>query len=253
MKRYTVVDKVNLRRSAGFGSNIKASLQLAQPVEVTGAQSGDRWMPVRVDFDGTKETGFVSKNVLRAESKNSVEAIVKTSVDEWLKFERGNRKEWEDTHYLYVKDYWKAVGADYDGRDRDVPWSAAFISYVMKRNSGYGEFRYSAAHARYIYRSIQAANGSASHPFHGFDIGGKSVEIGDIVCRWRQRKIDFDFASRNEYYTSHGDIVVGFDKNKAITIGGNVSQSVETTNYEIDDDRFLTGNGNVFAILKNVT
>jgi len=56
---------------------------------------------------------------------------------------------------------------------------------------------------------------------------------------------------------SHCDLIIAADKNTAIGIGGNVSNSVSKTNYalkngKIDKAKDTKGYGGVFTIIKNL-
>ena len=92
----------------------------------------------------------------------------------------------------------------------------------------------------------------------------KSIHFGDFVFRnikssqaiWFaagvHNQIDFDFASNNnDNYPSHCDIVIAVEKDFVLTLGGNVDDSVSRTNYKINAQGFLTGAGNVYAVLSN--
>ena len=244
-------DRVNVRRTPAFSNNRMGTLNLTDPVEVTGPQQGDRWLPCRVTIDGSVEQGFVSKNVLRAPLSVSKERLVRECGLNWLKFNRGRAQEnvlpWAD----FVGEYWASIGMDLDGLDRDVPWSAAFISYAVRQAGGYDGFKFAAAHARYCHKAIRSKLDGVAHPFWGFRLNEHKPQIGDMVCRWRSNRIDYDFAAQNQWYKSHCDIVVAIEDRNVFTIGGNVRHSVNHTRYKIDGSGFLTGEGNVYAVLKN--
>lgn len=263
---HTSVDRVNFRSGPELGENKVGSLYLAQEVEVTGDQEGDRWLPARATIEGAVTAGFVSKNVLRDPLSGSKEALVQETVKQWLRFHRGTKKEYQtrerndnpppkyvntEPYIDYVGEFWQSIGVDLDGLDRDVPWSAAFISYVVREAGGYDGFVYSAAHARYCHKAIRAKLDDETHPFWGFRIADHKPQLGDMVCRWRQKKIDYDHAASTKYYKIHCDIVVQVADDHVFTIGGNVSHSVRHTKYAIDNSGFLTGEGNVYAVLRN--
>ena len=66
-------------------------------------------------------------------------------------------KEGEDGFFQRIGEYWRVgVGpSDVDGRDHDVPWSAAFISWVMKNAGAQDKFHYSGQHSSYINQAIR--------------------------------------------------------------------------------------------------
>lgn len=249
---YAKVDRVNFRCEPAFGKNIILKLNVADKVKITGHQQGDRWMPCYFFNNGDKVDGFVSKNVLREGVANAKEILIKKCVDEWVKFERGKRKENEKEFSDYIKNYWLSIGyRGIDGKDRDIPWSAAFISYVIKSTGEYPGFRLSASHARYCHAAICKKIEGADYPYWGYKISDYKPNLGDMVCRWRSNKIDYNYAAGNEYYKSHCDIVVAVERGSVFTIGGNVKHSVCHTRYRVDENGFLLNLQNVYAVLKN--
>jgi len=249
---FASTDHVNVRSTPGFGDNRIGSLHLCQSVTVTGPQQGDRWLPVTADLAGTIENGFVSKNVLRAAESGPKEALIKNCIDQWLFFNRGTGKEHIGEFVARVGVFWASIGIDLDGADRDVPWSAAFISWAVK-NAGpsYDGFRFAAAHSRYVNRAIIRREAGDDHPYWGMRIQEHKPALGDMVCRWRQSPVTYDQARASDRFKSHCDIVVKIEDGKVFTIGGNVSHSVRHTRYEINSSGFLTGAGNVYAVLAN--
>ncbi len=154
---------------------------------------------------------------------------------------------------------WQAIGIDLDGEDRDVPWSAAAISFMV-RNAGkalsgskYPKFRFAAAHSRYVHDSIKKRQtNDPNAPFCGFDLHEQRPQIGDIVCRGRAGSdIDFEHASRHNSFKSHCDIIVSIKDETVVALGGNVSQSVKRTEYDLTPEGFLDDTKNVYAILVN--
>lgn len=249
--KYTTQDRVNLRSESNFGNNTRGTLHLCQRVEITGGMEGDRWLPVRVDIGGVIKSGFVSKNVLRDALSDSREALIQATVSEWLRFNRGAGKENQEPYAQYVGEMWRALGMNLDGYDRDTPWSAAFISFVVRKAGGYDGFAFAASHSRYIHKSIQKKIQGADHPFWGYKISQHKVEIGDMVCKWRQNRISYEYATQNQWFKSHCDIVVAIEDNNVLTIGGNVSHSVAVTRYHINSLGYLADEGNIFAVLSN--
>jgi hypothetical protein len=244
-------DRVNVRRTPKFSNNRVGALNLADKVEVTGPQEGDRWMPCKAIEDGSTLEGFVSKNVLRPLLSEPKERLVTECVQNWLKFDRGTAQENEFPWAGFVGEYWASINMDLDGLDRDVLWSAAFISHAVKNAAGYDGFKFAAAHARYCHKAIRSKLDNVQHPFWGFKINEHKPTIGDMVCRWRSNRIDYQFAANNQWYKSHCDIVVAIEDNNVFTIGGNVRHSVNHTRYKINDQGFLTEAGNVYAVLRN--
>ena len=266
MLKFVNVESLNLRSAPAVDpSNLKGPLFLGHAVSTTGAiDPANGFVPVEVQFDGKKEKGFVSAKFLREAASDSREALVAEAVKQWQRFERGQGLEHENPFFKFVGEMWQAINIDLDGRDRGIPWSAAAISFVVrqaaKKHSAYGKFKFADGHARYIHDSIKKREaGDKNSPFWGFRIGERKPQIGDMVCRNRGDGITFDIARRTDQFRSHCDIVVAIDssKNELLALGGNVSQSFETTVYRLAPGDFLaalTPNGStVFALLANQT
>jgi hypothetical protein len=147
----------------------------------------------------------------------------------------------------------------------DNPWSAAFVSYVVKtaalgdganpsevQNFGRAKFPFSAAHRDYIFAAFKtsiadAPAGKAStkdaHLYRACPIYTTEPRIGDMLCYQREKELkdasdsavrdiilDDAQAGRSETSISqnHCDVVVHIDRAalKVYVVGGNVQQSV---------------------------
>lgn len=124
--------------------------------------------------------------------------------------------------------YWDLVDRpDLDGGD-NVPWSAAFISFMVNLAGAGTQFRYSAQHSVYLYRAINDKITQRPRPFWGYRPGELTIAPGDILAmnRGTGAPIDYDWAAHHSDYASHCDIVVKVDANgKVHTIGGNVGRA----------------------------
>jgi hypothetical protein len=151
---------------------------------------------------------------------------------------------------------WRRLDLPHDGRDTDIPWSAAAISFMVSEAAvavpAYARFKYAASHSRYIHDAIQR-HGQADAPFWGVRVGAERPEIGDIVARSREVPISFDLASQEEAFKSHTDIIVSMTIDEALAIGGNVSDSVGLTRYRRTVSGYLAEEQGVFALLRNRT
>jgi hypothetical protein len=149
-----------------------------------------------------------------------------------------------------VGEYWRiGTGQPYDGRDTDVAWSSAFISYIMKKAGAGNKFVYNASHSKYITDSIaNRKNGKYNEAFVGYKINEIAPKIGDLVCYSRQSGVDYDTKGS---YKSHCDLVVKKSKNQLELIGGNVSQAVTKRIVSVDSKGMITDkNKDWFAVIK---
>tara|TARA_R110000851_G_scaffold8011_2_gene30846 strand:+ start:26579 stop:27259 length:681 start_codon:yes stop_codon:yes gene_type:complete len=190
--------------------------------------------------------------------------IVKTATKEWERFGKNlvgkdgksinkGRMEYENGYWQRVGDYWKqALKRNYTGKDRDVAWSSAFISWVMLKSGGlFGiPFTKSSAHATYIRDYVKnRKEGNLDAPFVAYRINEKSAEVGDLVCYSRENSKDM--YDRTSNYKSHCDIVVAKRPNEIEVIGGNVNQSVTKKILTTDQMGRVAMGGKWFAIIKN--
>jgi hypothetical protein len=141
-----------------------------------------------------------------------------------------------------------------DGTD-DVPWSAAFISYVMKTAGAGNRFRYSTQHSIYIaqgIRDFQRKRDDAGYWTRR--LNEATPEVGDLICWARQAGIDYDHQNGGNY-KGHCDFVVAVGAGEVSVIGGNVGNSVTRRPVPCDADGFLKPvvvNGEtLFGLMKN--
>lgn len=141
----------------------------------------------------------------------------------------------------------------------DTPWSAAFISYLLK-TAGFApeEFRFSESHADYVEAAFaaaaaEAAGQPATQAFRACDIATTPPRAGDLLCATRASTAaiaSFDalaaaLAARadGQAFPMHCDLVVraGADSGGGIeSIGGNVVQSVTLSQMRLDAHRVLS-------------
>ena len=147
--------------------------------------------------------------------------------------------------------YWKeGTGQNLVGSDREVPWSATFISWIMKKAGAGNKFVYDPSHSKYITDSIaNRKNGNTKAPFVGYRPSEIAPKVGDLVCYARQSGIDYDTTGS---YKSHCDIVVSTKGDKIEVIGGNVNQAVTKKILKTNSKGILLDSSkNWFTVIKN--
>lgn len=169
---------------------------------------------------------------------------------------RVGHKEGEDPYYKHVGEYWKR-GVNNDtltGRDHSVPWSAAFISWVMRTAGAGDRFSYSPQHSVYIFRAIKdllQARPQAS--FYCYQLREWKPQVGDLVCWARREGIDYHHQNGGDY-PGHCDVVVDVGGNEVQVVGGNVGNSVTKRPLGLTDGGFLRPNNqggeNLFGIMR---
>ena len=130
----------------------------------------------------------------------------------------------------------------------DTPWSAAFISYVIRQSGvAASAFRFANAHRAYIYEAFAAslaepANEAGDRLYRACPVGTTKPRPGDLICHHREPALAdaSDQAVRERIRTelasgatrsvrrTHCEVVASIDARarKMYTIGGNVLQAI---------------------------
>jgi hypothetical protein len=195
-----------------------------------------------------------------------IPTIVKTATTQWEFFgkqtydvegriDQSGHKEGEGGFYQRVGQYWLegTNTRNIDGRDHDYPWSAAFISWVMKTSGAGNNFRYSTQHSVYISQAIRDHLNHTDAGFWGWRLNEYKPAVGDLICWAREKGVDYDHQKAGNY-AGHCDIVVEVDADEIFVIGGNVGDSVTRRPLSLVngflDSRTIDGEL-LFAIMQN--
>lgn len=150
----------------------------------------------------------------------------------------GNGKEYNDPFSGYVREYWRAIGINHLSGKTSVggirpAWSAAFVSFCVKKAGAGNRFKYTQAHCHYIAKAMDAAEDpQSSFGYVARRPEGYRPKPGDIVCAGRlyAKQYTYDTARMqymaDSFYPSHGDIIVETSDKYADAVGGNLSDSV---------------------------
>ena len=184
--------------------------------------------------------------------------IVEAANAEWVYFDRqtvvidGDEESiphvgiWEDDDHEHsdrINQYWRAVGkyrlTGYDCRE---PWSAAFISWIM-RVAGVPTdvFPPSSAHRYYLNHFLA----NAQDPFAALiphTIQQYKPTPGDLICATRSKVEPQEVMEKlpdSVNSGAHCDIVVETDGQTLQAIGGNVRNSVSRTVLTLSPDGHL--------------
>ena len=161
--------------------------------------------------------------------------ITKRTETELLKWK--GQKETDQAMYSTLQEYWKGAGLqDTDWKPSETPWSAVFISTLLK---GHG-FPYSVAHRLYIRQIIDSPSswGAYSIP----KTKKLQLHVGDVLIKPRT----------GSYQASHGDVVYKIADGMAYLAGGNVGNTArQVGTLPIDQEGFVEGKvSNYLVILK---
>jgi hypothetical protein len=131
----------------------------------------------------------------------------------------------------------------------DTPWSAAFISYVIRQSGVTGDaFRFAGAHRVYIYDAFAASVAEATKTagdrlYRACPLASTRPRVGDLICQQREpaladvadeavrERIRAELngaADARTIWRTHCEVVAHVDApaRKLYSIGGNVNQSV---------------------------
>ena len=201
-----------------------------------------------------------------ADASQFIPTIVQTAAAQWEFFGeqtydidgrsvQNGHKEGEDGFYQRIGQYWLegTNTRNIDGRDHEFPWSAAFISWVMKTSGAGNNFRYSTQHSVYISQAVRDHLNNNNVGFWGWRLNERKPAVGDLVCWARESGVDFDH-QKSGNYAGHCDIVVAVEADEIFVIGGNVGDSVTRRPLALDGG-FLAerkpGGESLFAIVQN--
>lgn len=140
----------------------------------------------------------------------------------------------------------------------DTPWSAAFISYLMK-TAGFSpaEFAFSDSHSDYVRAALdtsaaEAAGRAAGHVFRACDLATTRPRAGDLICATRAGSAGtasfgalaaaIAAPSATPGFPMHCDLVVRSDEGgdaKLDAIGGNVLNSVTLSRMTLNANKVL--------------
>lgn len=270
MKKYVDLEALNFRSASVVSpSTLIETLHLGQPVDELGPATTTGWVRIKAETGGVLKEGVVKAEIetqsptglfLKASLRDPVsdarEALVAEAIKEWLRFEKGQGQEHHEPFFRFVGEMWQAININLNGRDRDTPWSAAAISFMV-RNAGetfpkYRNFKFAPAHSQYMHDSIvKRQQNDTIAPYWGFRLFERKPQIGDIVGKWRETPRDFDDAAASDAFKSHSDIIVSISPDFVLAIGGNVNQSVNITRYAKTPAGLLDGQNQVFMLMAN--
>ena len=150
---------------------------------------------------------------------------------------------WEDSKAggALVAKYWRAVDKPWDGADCDKPWSAAFVSWLM-REAGVPRqaFAGGSLHAEYLLM-IAGQPHDALQRFRLRDVTDYSPRPGDLICAPRDGSKRARFDQIDPQGPMHCDLVISNVDGVLDSIGGNVRNSLSRTLRHVDRDGLVTG------------
>ncbi len=199
--------------------------------------------------------------------------IIEILKDEWVFF--GQQKvvieeneesiphvgSWEDDDFAHseqVNRYWRSVGMSrLSGKDCKEPWSAAFISWVM-REAGVSNYLFPSApsHRDYLSHIMTVGRDNPEAAFIPHTIQEYKPKPGDLICANRGAGYFGEVVEELPMSLNaklHCDIVVEVEGKTLHAIGGNVRNSVSKSILTLSQDGYLqlTQHRPWFLIIEN--
>jgi Uncharacterized protein conserved in bacteria (DUF2272) len=182
--------------------------------------------------------------------------IVRIANQELVRWGEGAIKETDPKLRQTLQDYWKTgTGLNYGENQlgdpafqNAHPWSAAFISWVMKTAGAGNAFKYSAAHAVYTRQAKENRLTNSGNPFKAYRVTELAPQAGDLVCSSRSGSgATYDNIAPG--MKTHCDIVTEVQPGRLVTVGGNVKNSVARKTPRTDANGRIT-EPNYFAVIR---
>ena len=156
-----------------------------------------------------------------------------------------------------IQDYWdRGANKDYSISQienptwqGEHPWSAAFISWIMKVSGAGRHFLYSDRHSDYVRDSIQQRELNSKAKFKGYMVDEIKPKVTDLVCK---RRLGSTATYENVPANTplHCDIITKVNKEDIEVIGGNINNKVDRANLNLDKDGYLNEQ-DYFVIIRN--
>lgn len=243
--------EANLRATPSTRQAPLARLPAGHGVAPSGAAQGD-WQPCRTEVGGVALEGFVHASLLRAPLDARLDALVEAAGAEYRRFEFGALHETHPTARERIRSYWLSFANQ--AQPVSEPWSAAFISFVIGQAQLDQSFRFSGRHTDYLSDSKRARlAGDASRAYWAVRLEEAELRIGDLVGAYRTGR-DCGSAVRTYDslpgdFCSHCDLVVAIRGGKAITLGGNLSNTVRANEVPLTGDGQASAGAKRFVVM----
>lgn len=229
-----------------------------QPQQATGAQESFKKGNISLAGEQTEYDNVIKEFADSLEAVNidgqNLEGVTKKAEEE-INHWKGKVETNPDVKPR-LQAYWQNLGwKEGTGGARNaewtptgVPWSAAFVSFLLKNNLFFG----GASHYKYTENIVMGKN-TAWKAFSLSKTEKVKINIGDILIKPRGKpgKKRGTDEERRRYYSSHGDLVYKIVNKQARLVGGNVSNTAaDVGSIQLDSDGFLKNSGKYLIILK---
>lgn len=221
----------HLRATPGTRQAPLARLPAGHPVTPTGALQGD-WQPCRTEAGDVLLEGFVHRGLLREPISREVDALVRVAGEEYARFGFGTVHETHPLAQERIRDYWLSFASQ--AQPVSEPWSAAFVSFVVGSAALPLSFAFSGRHTTYLSDSKRARlAGDTRRAYWALRLDEAPLRVGDLVGAYRTGRgcgtAVRTYDSLPGDFCSHCDLVVAVRGDRAVMLGGNLSNTVRAT------------------------
>jgi len=249
--------KANLRVTPDTSKALLAELPAGHRITTTGPLTGASgvWQPCITFADGHDLEGFVHTSLLRPPINAEVDRLIEAAGREYKDFHFGKRNENHPNSKPRIDSYWRSVPLS--PQPVSVAWSAVFISFIVREAALTKSFKFSQRHTTYLSDSKTAfLNNDTSRAYWAVRLNDWVLEVGDLVGYYRTGG---DCGSAQHSYDdlpgdfcSHSDVVIAIKDGVALTIGGNVSQTVKVKEVPLTTaGKVATGNQRILVMKRN--
>jgi hypothetical protein len=201
--------------------------------------------------------------------------VAQQCLTEFARFNNGKGRETKDPFAGFVGEYWniglnnknidgRTTFEDKKGKPFRPAWSAAFISFIMRKSGAGNAFFYHEGHIHYVVKAIRDAKAGADVKFLGRDPKTQVPKVGDLINAGRGVAKSVTFKTvlaeygkkevdKGNFLPSHSDIVieVNMAKKKLTTIGGNVDvDTVGKKTWDLKSDGTLVKGPSLICVIE---
>ncbi|MCY7282011.1 MAG: DUF2272 domain-containing protein, partial [Cyanobacteria bacterium CAN_BIN43] len=194
------------------------------------------------DLQATGQVSTAQAFLTERHLRRQAVTIARTERDRW---QNGKMTERNPSMIKTLQDYWR-TGVNVTVSEQQLlsqsfqeahPWSAAFISWVMRKAGAGKLFRYAAAHASYIAWAKQNRLANNQSFFKAYRVHEVRPQVGDLVC-FSRGTVKATYDNIQPGMKTHCDLVTQVSPG-VLRIGGNVDNSVKERTVTTDSNGFI--------------
>jgi Uncharacterized protein conserved in bacteria (DUF2272) len=237
-RRYVrdVVDRVRVRQAISSGTTDENQLINLVFFQRHPGRGGRALSPSEPDFLALRQEWLdIRENVVWPVLWAHIRAeAARIALGELASWGNGTRVENEPGMQDRLLRYWRATPGDPPAGEARWrrPWSAAFVSFVLRQAGAGTWFSYDRAHRAYVHRAVRNV-GQPSQPIKAYPVDRVTPRVGDLTCSWREgQAITYAqlaaMAQPPPGQPLHCDIVTAVHPDRVEVVGGNKNPATGT-------------------------